>query len=470
MLSTKLKFSYALGAFGKDIVYGFIAFHAIFYFQSVVGIAGWYVGVLFFIARAWDAINDPMMGVIVDNTKSKFGKFRLWLLIGTLINSVVILFLFFPPNIPEVWLYIYVSVFYILWGMSYTIMDIPFWSMIPALTNDAKEREQISVILRIATTIGFFFGAGLGILANNLGEWITFSNVTRYDLLGIFTSLNEKDVAQRGFFIAAFIMVILFILTILVTFKNVRERRAVENERVDLKKAFMILSQNDQLLVVIITMLIFNAAINITGGLGMYYFTHNASNDLLLMVFVVLGGIAQIGSMILLPALTKHYARREVLKTAIIIPIIGYMLMFIASYFLDEHILLIMFGGMMTFFGFGIIHVLSTVMFAESVDYGEYKLKSRNESIVFSMQPFIVKFGTAISALIIGIGLTVIGFDKDEITQRALNGISVMMFLIPVIPLILMLLIYLKYYKIDEAMYQKIISDLESRGDVNDSH
>ena len=137
-LTFREKYSYGVGALGKDLVYAIVATYLMVYFTDVVKLNPAFVGTLFLVARLWDAINDPAMGMIVDNTRSKFGKFRPWIFIGTVINAVVLIFLFRKPDLEGLPLYAYFSIVYILWGMTYTIMDIPYWSMLPALTSDKE--------------------------------------------------------------------------------------------------------------------------------------------------------------------------------------------------------------------------------------------------------------------------------------------------------------------------------------------
>ncbi|MGL4867594.1 MAG: MFS transporter, partial [Cetobacterium sp.] len=143
MITLKTKLSYGLGALGKDYACAIVYIFLMYYFTDVLGLAPAFVGTLFLVARMWDAINDPAMGMLVDNTRSKWGKFRPWIMIGTILNAITVVGMF---TIPEAFvgtkLYIYISIMYILWGMTYTVMDIPFWSMIPSLSSDKKEREE----------------------------------------------------------------------------------------------------------------------------------------------------------------------------------------------------------------------------------------------------------------------------------------------------------------------------------------
>ena len=152
-ISAKERYSFAFGALGKDLVYGITATFAMIYFTDVLGVSASFIGLVFFVARFWDAINDLMCGVIVDNTKNKFGKFRTWLVIGTISNAVVLALMFTDFGFKGTALYTYVAVSYVLWGMTYTLMDIPYWAMIPNFSKDKKEREKISVLPRIFASV-----------------------------------------------------------------------------------------------------------------------------------------------------------------------------------------------------------------------------------------------------------------------------------------------------------------------------
>lgn len=203
-VTRKAKYSFGIGAFGKDLVVGLTGTFLMFYFTDVLGVAASFVGTLFFVARIWDAINDPVMGMIVDKTKTKWGKFRPWLVIGTIINAVITIILFSDFGLSGTSLYIYVSVFYILWGMTYTMMDVPYWSWLPNLTNDPTEREEVSIIPRVfASLANMIVGtAGLTVVAffaHHFGG-------------------GEQSV---GFFIMTVIIAIVFIIAIIITVRNV---------------------------------------------------------------------------------------------------------------------------------------------------------------------------------------------------------------------------------------------------------
>ena len=221
-LTFREKYSYGIGALGKDLAYAIVATYLMVYFTDVVGLNPAFVGTLFLVARLWDTVNDPAMGMIVDNTRSRFGKFRPWIFIGTILNAVVIVFLFRKPDLEGLPLYAYFSIMYILWGMTYTIMDIPYWSMIPSLTSSKEEREQVSVIPRI-------FASTAWLIVGTFG-------------LSIISKLGNGDTI-KGYSVFAIVVAIVFIISTMITCLNVKERveTSKNTEKVNFKQAINII-------------------------------------------------------------------------------------------------------------------------------------------------------------------------------------------------------------------------------------
>ena len=153
-LTFKQKAAFGIGAVGKDMVYALSASYAMYFYQDVLGLSATFVGLILMIARIFDAVNDPFMGVLVAKTRTRWGRFRPWLFTGTVLNAVVLYALFAAPNLEEAGLMVYFSIVYILWGVTYTMMDIPYWSMIPAVTKTSSDRENLSVVGRTCAGVG----------------------------------------------------------------------------------------------------------------------------------------------------------------------------------------------------------------------------------------------------------------------------------------------------------------------------
>ena len=376
-LTSREKYSYGIGAYGTDLACGIDYTFLMLYFTDVVGINPAFVGTLFLMARLWDAINDPIMGMIVDNTRSRFGKFRPWIFIGTILNSVVLFLLFRKPDLEGTSLYLYYSVMYILWGMTYTIMDIPYWSMIPTLATTKEDREKISVVPRIFASLGGLTVTTFGIaLVNKLG--------------------NGNQI--KGFEYFALGIVIIFIISTIVTCINVKEKTQVQvnNEKVNIKQAFNILKQNDQLLVFIGIVLAYNLAMQLAGGAAIYYFKYVAGKESLFSLYSFFK-VAEIGGLMLFPVVTRKIGRQQVFRMATILPMFGLITLFISGLIAPQSILFISVSAVLLNLGSGFLLGSTTVMLADIVDYGEYKLGSRNESIIFSAQTLLVKLASALS-------------------------------------------------------------------------
>lgn len=452
-LSAVEKASYGIGALGKDMACGIVNTFLMFYFTDVVGLAPAFLGVLFMVARIWDAINDPMAGWLVDNTRTRMGKFRPWILAGTLSNTVVLLVLFSNPAIHGAGQYVFFSVVYILWGMTYTLEDISYWSMIPALADDEAERNTISVIPRIFAAAGNVAvgSAGLAIVSA-MGRVAPGALPTRAQ-------------QSAGFFWLAVFVGVVFVITNTTTVAFVREKVVVTNDRkFRFRDIFGTIAHNDQLVVIMVAMTLYTLAINLTASLGIYWFKYDVGDEKLYGTFYLAAGGAQVLAMLLFPALAKRLRRRKVFILSAILPIVGYGALYIVGAVAGTSITMMAMAGVVLFFGFGLSLVLTSVMLADAVDYGEWKLGVRSESIVFSMQTFMVKFAMALSGLMTGIGLAAFGFVANaRQTAGARTGIRILMFAVPIVLLLASLATYLKGYRLNGSYYQGIRSDLDER-------
>ncbi len=444
-IAVKEKVSYGVGAVGKDMVYAFVSGFLMYYYNTVLGISATFIGLLFMVARIFDAVNDPFMGIVVEKTRTRFGKFRPWLMIGTLVNALVLYAMYsVPSGLEGNSLLIYISVAYILWGMTYTVMDIPYWSMIPAITEPGKDRENISVIARSCAGVGFAIPTALTLV-----------------LVPILGGEDER----LGFSRVAICICIIFIVTIGFTVKNVKEKFESKEKALTVKQMFVSLFRNDQAIVVVIAIIFFNASLYLTNQLAIYFFKYDIGNVALFGLFATVGGAVQILSMVSLPLIRKKFECKKILIGAIMTTLVGYAMLFILGTLNIQNIILLCIAAVIIFFGFGLATVLTTIFLADTVDYGEWKNGQRNESIVFSLQTFVVKLASAISVLIAGVGLDLIKLDQNAAVQTAstLGGLRVIMIVLPMVGLIVSIFFFTSKYKLTEVRMDEIVSDLKAR-------
>ncbi len=353
-LSTKICYGY--GAVASNFVYAFVAGFLMYYYNEVLGISSIFIGTLFMVARIFDAFNDPIMGIIVSKTKSRFGRFRPWILSGIVMNSLVIVIMFNLPIFENhTTLLVMSSVMYILWGMTYTVMDIPFWSLIPVLTNDMKERETISVIARSC--------AGLG--------YAVISTATLL-LVKVLGSGNE----HVGFGYLSIIVALCFTLSGVILFLKVEEKSSENIKTHTVKEMFQMLIKNDQALIIVVAIVVFNASLFLTQNLAIYFFKYDIKNADLFGVFSAIGGAFQILAMMSLPTLRKRFSRRQIFTGALVLTIIGYIGLFMLPALGIKSIVPLCVMASIIFAGFGLATVLTTIFLSDCVDYGEWTRKN----------------------------------------------------------------------------------------------
>ncbi|MGL6259030.1 melibiose:sodium transporter MelB [Vibrio sp. WXL210] len=434
-ISLKTKASYGLGALGKDFACAPIYIFLMFYFTDVAGLSAAFVGTIFLAARIIDAITDPMMGVIVDNTRSRFGKFRPWIVIGTLLNAVVLVGLFSTHMFDGKALYIYAAAAYILWGLTYTIMDIPYWSLIPALSSSREEREKLVVWPRLFASLAWFITGTYG--------------------LHIVGELGNGDQGQ-GFFNMAMLIAVLFVMSAFLIARNVKEKTAaVTNtpvEKFTFKDVLTIIGKNDQLKALIGTVLSFQIANLLVGGFAIYYFSYALGNPELFPIYMMVAGAAEVAGVFLFPRIAAALPRKNLWLIACGFPILSCLVLLIMGVMVPGNAMMIGVAGAAIKFGVGIANALQTVMLADVVDYGEHKTGHRSESVIFSVQTMLVKFAGAAGGFIVGVGLSVVGYVPNvEQTESTIAGLHFMMVGLPAILMLISGLIYKRFYHLHEG-------------------
>lgn len=453
-LSGKEKVSYGLGAVGKDMVYMLSASYILYYYQDILHVSAIAMGIILMAARVFDAFNDPIMGVVVAKTRTKWGKFRPWLLIGTITNAVILYIMFAaPPALNGSGLVAYAAITYILWGVTYTMMDIPFWSMIPAFTEGGKEREGLTTLARSCAGVG--------------SAIITIITMKCVYVLG---QGNER----AGFKLFALIVAILFILFTTFACIMIKEKSTVDVDSPSVKQMFKALVQNDQAMTVVVTIVLINCALYITSNLLIYFFKYDFGGETWYdsyTLFNTFGGAIQILSMMLFfPLLRKFMSTMKVFYLSIVLAVLGYVSLLVISFTVMSSVYLLFIPGFLVFTAFGMLTVLTTVFLANTVDYGELKNNRRDESVIFSMQTFVVKLASGVAALIASICLTVCNL-SDDTSQAAVAvdaassvvGLRMTMALIPIIGLVIAVIVFYKKYILTESKLNEIEAELKTR-------
>lgn len=454
-LTGREKASYGLGAVGKDMVYMLSASYILYYYQDVLGVNAIIMGVILMAARVFDAFNDPIMGVLVAKTRTKWGKFRPWLMVGTVLNAVILYLMFAaPPTLNGNGLVAYAAITYVLWGVTYTMMDIPYWSMIPAFTEGGKERENLSTLARSCAGVG-----------SALIVIVTMKCVYM---------LGQGD-ERTGFGIFALIIAVLFVIFITVTCLNIREKSTVAVEAPSVGQMFRSLLQNDQAMTVVVAIVLINSSIYITSNLVIYFFKYDFGGEgwyNSYTLFNTFGGAIQILAMMLFfPLLRKFLSTIHVFYVSFAMAIAGYAILLLLTFTNMSNVFLLFIPGFLIFGANGMLSVLTTVFLANTVDYGEWKNGRRDESVIFSMQTFVVKLASGVAALVASICLNVCKLSQDTtdtgaVVQAAggsVTGLRMTMTILPIVGLLAAVFYFHKKYLLTEQKIAQITEAVKGK-------
>ena len=451
--------SYGIGAVGKDMVYALSASYVMYYYQDILGLSATFVGLILMIARVFDALNDPFMGILVAKTRTRWGRFRPWLLSGTVLNAVVLYALFAAPDIKGTGLMVYFTIIYILWGTTYTMMDIPYWSMIPAVTEMPQDRENLSVVGRTC--------AGIGSALIQVGTLLA---------VGFLGGNSER----KGFGRIALIVAVIFVIAEVICCLKVKEHELKDVETSTIPQMFKALFRNDQAMITVLAILLVNSSLYLTSNLAIYFFKYDVGGTGWkgnYTIFTTVGGVFQIlGMMVIYSLLHKKLSNTTLFKTALTMAISGYgLILIICIAGLSSNMILLCVCGALMFAANGILSVLTTVFLSNSVDYGQLKSGRREESVIFSMQTFVVKAASGVAVFITGIGLDLIGLvgDTSETgdivaqSDSTILGLRLLMTILPIIVLTVAFIFFVKKFTLTDERVQEIADTLRAQKGEN---
>jgi melibiose permease/lactose/raffinose/galactose permease len=451
-LESRNKYCFGLGTVGRDMFYTMESMFLMIYLSEVLNLPNatllLMTGILTAL-RVFDAFNDPIMGIVVDNTRSRWGKFKPGMCVGALAGGVFMVLMFTNLGLNGAAYAVVFALCYLGWDVFYGLNDISYWSMLPALTTDQKERERIGAFARICANIGMF-AVVVGIIpaTNALG-----------------TALGD---AKQGWFVFALIVTFLLIAFQLITLFGVKERKDYfkQEEKTSFLEMFRVIFKNDQLLWVAVSMALFMIGYCTTTNFGVHFFKYIYGDENVYSIFALVLGVSQLSALVIFPVVSKKLPRKKVYTGATILVAAGYILFF----FTPMNIFIIGIAGVLIFVGQAFIQLLMLMFLADTIEYGQWKFGKRNESITFSVQPFINKIGGALANGVLGVTLVISGINEAEsaaeVTTVGALTLKSAMLLLPLVIIAAGFLIYLTKFKIDEKFYAKIVGDLKERGDI----
>lgn len=393
--------AYSLGSLGREYSNNCVNAFFLVYLCIYQGLNPIVMTVAFVLAKIWDAINDLLLAALVNNAKkTRFGRYRPWIFTGALLNAITLILMFLPmgESVNSIGKYVFYICMYVLWGMSFTVMDIPFWSMLPTIANTTEDRNRISSMAKLIGGLG-------GFLVGMLGTSVVLPNFSNHGMKKAYMILGAA---------AGIVMIVFLMITVLF----VKEKYPLPHENITFRQIIGLFKDNDQLRAHAISLVLYQTGVNVALSQILYLYIYCyedganlVSSSYSYTLFWVISCTGQGIAMFFYNQLTKKIPREKIYEFAFIASVISYVLMFFIFFFLKEgnlllNAILIAFSGAFLMLANGMNQIGSTVMMADVVDYGEYKSSKRADSVMFSVQTLVTKFAGAMAMLILGLGIT----------------------------------------------------------------
>ena len=457
-VSTKEKFAYGIGCFGQNFAFYLFSNYILFFYTDIFGFLSSASVTLLLIYIIWDGINDPIMGIFVDRTRSRWGKFRPWILFTPILFVPVLIMCFSAPELSPAGKLIWAYITFILFDMIYTASDVPYWAMSSAITADTTERNSVVVYPRFIATVA--------VAIATIGTW---------PLIQLFRTIAGGNAARpdRGFQYTALFYGIITVVCFAITFYLVKERVTVSNDdqRPSSKDIIITFTKNKPLLLLILSGLFVNAATNAKLSTLIYYAKYNLGNEnyntlvAAINIPFILLGIA------FTPMLAKKIGKKYTYILFNAIFALGSLGFFISGW---NNLVIAMIWSCVSSIGMASPLVMQTSMLADTIEYAEAQTGKRSEGIIFSTQTFMVKLSSALTAWFIGLTLAATGYvappaayvGQFQQSHSALLGIHSLIALFPFVSCTLAI-IPMFLYPLTEKRHKEILQQLKLANEGN---
>ena len=479
---------YLIGLAGQNIIYNIVGTALQYYFESVIFIPTAIVATIMAIARGWDAINDPMMGTIVDKTRTKWGKCRPYLLFVPLPILIVTILCFTnvgfytDPAVSKSVVVIWAAVFYILWGMTYTIGDIPLWGITALMTEKSEDRNSLLSLARIAGGVGSaIVVVAIQPVSIAIGQYLTNNRGFTYNM------------GQRyGFLLGAAIFAFLGCALFQLAGIFVRERIRVSEKKNTMGQNFKLMWTNKPFRQILLSSVLRSpqTIVMIVAFTLVTYYYANQDPGAYIKYLVILGAglfVGQFGAIAVVPKLVKKHEKKKIYNLANAISAVPFLMIFVVYQLAPNHdvttpLYLVLYAIFFTFGGaaIGATTVLQSLMIADCVDYEEHKSGLRPDGVFFSGQSFATKLAAGIASIISGIGYSIVNFsdvNREAVNNYIANGgiarlnpdyepyMMIMFFLISIPPAVgsLLAVIPTLKYALTDREHRQILEQLNER-------
>jgi GPH family glycoside/pentoside/hexuronide:cation symporter len=435
-LSLGTKLGFGVGDFGANLVFQSTFIFLIFYFTDVFGIAAPIAGTIFLVAKAWDAVSDPVVGYLSDRTRSRWGKKRPYLLFGALPLGLFFFLLFASPPIPQEYKAAYGLIMFLLVCTFYAIVNVPYGALAASMTLDSHERSRLSGFRTFFALMGALVVAG-----------------AMMPLVGLFPN------QAIGFRMAVGVFAIAAVIVTYVTFFSVREV-VEESDTEHYKPAdiFRTIFGNGPFLIVTLGTIFHLAALGIVAAMVNYFFKYNMNKESFIPIAFLCIFVPAALALPLWVTVSRKLSKKAAYNMGMGLLAVALCIV----YFIREfNPVLLIIALCLAGIGISTNFLSPWAMVPDTVEYGELKTGLRREGILYGVSFFGQKLASALAGFIAGQGLGIVGFVANKVQRpEVLSGIRVMMSFVP-IALIVAGIIVISFYPISEKMHQDMVKKLK---------
>ena len=457
------RIAYACGTFGHDVFYAMIGTYFMIFVTSnlfnsdnptndayMIGI----VTTIILVLRIAELFVDPFIGNIIDKTKTRWGRFKPWVLGGAVIAAVTLAILFtdfggLTVSNPTLYLIIFAIVYFIM-DIFYSAKDVAIWSMIPALSFDSHEREVTATVARIGSVFG--------------GQMVTVIVMP----VVLYFSVNQNGGAgdPTGWFAFACIGGGIATLGAIILGLGTHEQDNAlrENkEETSAKDVLKVLTKNDQLLWMAIAYLVYGIGINIVNNFNLYYFIYVIGDATKFSILGVINTVIGLLAVAAFPILTTKFSRRKLFFSSIAVMTVALVLYAMSG----TNVTLALIGAGLFTLPQALIFLVVLMTITDSVEYGQLKLGHRDEAVCLCVRPLVDKFAGAVSSGIIGLAAIWVGMtggaSASGLTADNMMRLQMIMFASPIVLMVIGALIYRAKVTLTEQEHARIVEELEEK-------
>lgn len=438
----RLRLGFSVADISCNLVWQLISLYLMYFYTDIMKLPAYYIGIMFLITRLADGVTDILMGILIDNTTTRWGRCRPWLAIGAIPFGLLCVLAFYIPDLGTTGKLLWAFITYFLLSVMFTVVNIPYNAMLPFLSNDAQERTVLSSVRIMFSFIGS-----------------TIVSVATLPLVNWFGAGNQN----QGFVYTATIFGILSTVLLFVSFFNVKERYVITPERMTLRRAWQGLKDNTPWKVFATNILFMWGAFFLQSGALIYFFKYYVGNTALTSIAAGIASFVPLLGTLTVPFLAKRLRKIQVYQLACGINLGGMVIMMLSG----VNVWGLMSGAVLLALGFGQRNAIYFSMQADPVDYGEWKTGINTAGILTSVNGFIGKVAMAAAGALSGFMLSATGYVAEaQQSEAAIMAIKACYLWIPAGLIVISMLWMGRFYTLDKQ-YDEIQKQLAQQKRLN---